>query len=429
LDIFLHVEKIIACFVSIWLAEVTSLYKAIKMTKEEFIILAGKVADGRANIQELALYTSCFESYQHDPEYAAEISNEISKLKKDSLKKLCTEIKPLPVQHTRHKIKSFKWIWPAAAAVVAMVFGIWFFKMKAHNQNQKWASFAANKDIPPGHNGATLSLSNGKVIKLNGAKNGVIVGNASFTYNDGTRVDETAAVAGNPGSGALELTAATGRGQSYQIILSDGTKVWLNAATTLKFPSNFVRKKNREVEIDGEAYFEVFKDKSRPFIVATKKRNALSAQRITVLGTHFNINAYIDEPNIKTTLLEGSVRVSTSTSDGAAYTVAQTSVLKPNQQSVWTGAHLNVKDIDATSVVAWKNGEFRFDDETLGSIMRKISRWYNVDIVYKGIDPEKTYWGTISRFENVSKVLENLELTSTVNFKIEGRKIIVYQLN
>ena len=399
------------------------------MTKEEFIILSGKVADGVASIQELALYMSCYESYQQDSEFSVKIDDEISQLKKQSLIKFWAEIKSEPFKGASHRVKSLKWIWTAAAAILA-VFGVWFFNSKNHGTKKNLVSQYKTKDIPPGHNGATLSLSNGKLIKLDGAKSGIIVSTTSFTYNDGTKVNGREHNDENLQNSTGELTATTARGQSYQIALPDGTKVWLNAATTLKFPSNFIRKKSREVEIDGEAYFEVFKNKIQPFVVTTKRSAQLPGQRITVLGTHFNINAYKDEHNIKTTLLEGSVRVSTNAiPDSSTGITEMTSILKPNQQSVLTAEHLNVKEVNPGSVVAWKNGEFRFDDETLGSIMRKISRWYNVEIVYRGIDPEKTYWGTISRFENVSKVLENLELTSTVNFKIEGRKIIVYQLN
>ncbi|TCD03147.1 FecR family protein [Pedobacter psychroterrae] len=429
MDVFLYVKKIFSFLVSNSLSEVTYLYDGIKMNKEEFIILAGKVADGLANAEELSLYTAGYESYQQDPEICAELSKDVDQLKKHSLtavwaqikfdppasSTLSTPIQSIALENSGKKSHRSKWIF-TAAAIATIVLGFWFFSYRTSSlpgtfHDKNWVK----SDIGPGSSGATITLANGKVIPLSEAKNGVIISGSSLTYNDGSHIaSDNDRQVGN-------IIANTTKGQTYQLTLPDGSNVWLNAATTLKFPSTFTNKKFREVELDGEAYFEIFKNKSQPFVVRTKANGSLPVQEIKVLGTHFNVNAYADERQITTDLQEGSVQVF---AQGFS-----TRVLKPNQQARLTAEQLDVAEANAANAMAWKNGELKFDDESLGSIMRKISRWYNVEVIYEGTAADQTFWGTISRFQNVSKVLENLELTSTVNFRIEGRKIIVYQLN
>ena len=310
-------------------------------------------------------------------------------------------------------------LWPrvavAAAAVAAIVFGIWFFnapRIDTPSSRTTGRDLFAN-DIAPGKNTATLTLANGKKIKLNDAVNGELAREAGVIITkteDGALVYE---ILSNSEETIKMNTLSTAMGESYQLRLPDGSMVWLNAATTLKYPTNFSKLENRKVTLTGEAYFEVFKDKKRPFVVATDK------QEVQVLGTHFNINSYADESSVKTTLLEGSVRVSLLT--GRAGEV----LLKPNEQAVNTGAVIDVTQVEAADAIAWKNGEFLFDEEPLESIMRKIARWYNVEVVYKDIRRSKRFGGTVSKFGNVSDVLKMLELTGEVHFKIEGRVITV----
>jgi ferric-dicitrate binding protein FerR (iron transport regulator) len=210
----------------------------------------------------------------------------------------------------------------------------------------------------------------------------------------------------------IQLTASTAKGQTYQFTLPDGTKVWLNADSKLEFPSGFVNSKTRDVRLFGEGYFEVAKDKAHPFIVRTNK------QEVEVLGTHFNINSYADEGNVKTTLLEGSVRVNGQGRESV--------VLKPNQQAVvFASKQTEVNSVDVGDVVAWKNGKFVFVRENVRSIMNKIARWYDVQIIYEGDVKGKALGGSVSRFKNVSEVLEMLSATKAVQFRIEGRKVIV----
>jgi transmembrane sensor len=320
----------------------------------------------------------------------------------------------------------------AAAAVAAITLGTWLYM---NGPDVKSGDVVVN-DIAPGRNGATITLASGKVIQLSDAKSGVVVGEGDLKYDDGSSVLSSRANAKDLDSSELgmtnlkgvTLTASTAKGQTYQFTLPDGTKVWLNADSKLEFPSNFVNSKTRNVKLSGEGYFEVAKDKAHPFIVATDK------QEVEVLGTHFNINSYADKGSVRTTLLEGSVRVAignSSTLSGRSPSLPEgersSIVLKPNQQSVLTGSNrIKVTDVDTELAVAWKEGFFKFNEERLDEIMTKVSRWYDVEISYA--DPTlkgKTFNGTVSRFSNVSQLLKKLELTGAVHFKIEGRRIVV----
>jgi ferric-dicitrate binding protein FerR (iron transport regulator) len=313
---------------------------------------------------------------------------------------------------------SFLWSYVAAAAMVLLVTGVglWLFsgnrEVAVINNN----NIAYTHDIDPGKNKATLTLADGRTIRLSDAKTRVVIGASGLRYKDGTKV---VVEGGQNGRGTQMdeslmqiLTAATPRGGQYQVTLPDGTQVWLNAASSLKFPSTFSKSLTRTVELVGEAYFEVYKDKSHPFIVKT------AAQELEVFGTHFNVNSYADEPATKTSLLEGSVGIRSS---GGGPVM----LLKPGQQAVRAEKDVKLIEGRAADAVDWKNGEFIFNDEPLESIMRKVARWYDVEIIYHGADRTETFGGSISRFEKVSKVLENLQLTGGIQFRIEGRKVIV----
>ncbi|MBE9602142.1 FecR family protein [Pedobacter sp. MC2016-24] len=319
-------------------------------------------------------------------------------------------------QYERKIIKLWTRISVVAAAVVATVIvGLWLFSdsqvVNRHSQTV-WQN-----DISPGRNKATLMLDNGKTISLSDAQTGVVVG-TNLKYNDGTVLDESLRFA--------ILTAATPRGGTYQITLQDGTKVWLNAESTLKFPSSFTGSGQRQVILKGEAYFEVTKNKTKPFIVVSK------GQQVEVLGTHFNINAYDDEISTKTTLLEGSVRVSQlrkgihDTITGQNIRQSFGTVLKPNEQSIISNDQVSTKSVDVDDAIDWKNGEFVCKNEPLNSIMRKISRWYDVDVIYAHPELKTlTFSGSLSRYDKVSGVLSALEQAGTIRFKLEGRKIQV----
>ncbi|WP_293306801.1 FecR family protein [Pedobacter sp. UBA5917] len=305
-------------------------------------------------------------------------------------------------------IRSSAWLkWSIAASVLVLLsVGLLFYI----SQNTKIAGQKL-ADVAPGGNKATLILASGKKIDLSGAGNGAIADET------GIKVIKTAE--GKIIYDLSNTTAATNeqyntietpKGGQYQVNLADGTKVWLNAASSLRYPTHFSGNERR-VELTGEGYFEVAHQKDKPFKVAS------AGQTVEVLGTHFNIMAYHDEPVVKTTLLQGSVRISMG---------KQQTLLKPGEQALRSGDKISVsEDVDMEDVVAWKNGYFKFN-ESLEGIMSKISRWYGVEVVYETkTDPNLTYSGKISRGRNISAILKIIEFNGDVHFRIEGRKVYV----
>lgn len=295
-------------------------------------------------------------------------------------------------------------LWPkiavAAAVLIAVSTGLWFYTAQQPEHGIRKELLA--NDIAPGKNTATLTLASGEKINLSATKTGVTINGGKLAYNDGTNISAS--------SGTQAVIAATPKGGTYQITLSDGSKVWLNAASSIKFPSAFDKQGSRKVSLTGEAYFEVAKDKTRSFIVTTDK------QEVTVLGTHFNINSYTEEPVQKTTLLEGAVKVSAF---NASY------LLSPGQQADLKNNRVFVENADIGQTMAWKNGRFVFTGEDLESIMRKISRWYDVEVDFQDNTQKISFIGVISRNKNISSVLQLIEDTGNVHFKIEGRRITV----
>ncbi|TWR31576.1 DUF4974 domain-containing protein [Mucilaginibacter pallidiroseus] len=267
-------------------------------------------------------------------------------------------------------------------------------------------------DALPGGTKALLTLANGQTIVLDNAQNGTLAKQGStiikkteagrLVYNAAAKADASAAISIN--------TIATPRGGEYQVILPDDTKVWLNAASSISFPTRFTGK-TRDVEITGEAYFEVTKNAAMPFHVKTYRGV------IEVLGTHFNVMAYNDEKLMKTTLLEGAVNVRLGN---------VVSKLKPGQQAqIDVSGNTNViNDVDLEDEIAWKNGIFQFRDAGLAQILRQASRWYDVDVVYKGNIPQREFNGRLSRKVKASELLKMLEYTG-VNVSIQGKKLIV----
>lgn len=314
------------------------------------------------------------------------------------------------------KIRLYR-LWPLIAATILFCLALAFYFFQDAYTIPTITS-TAKIDIVPGGNKAFLTLANGKRIVLTDAKNGELAEQSGIKViktADGQLIysvsNETSPVTG---TNKIETPA----GGQYQVRLPDGTKVWLNAASSLTFPTKFA-KLERRVMLSGEAYFEVAKDKRHPFIVKTEQ------QEVEVLGTHFNINSYQDEPELKTTLLEGSVKVVLNSSVQHVTMQDRSIIIKPSQQAILQNNKLKVQTVDIQEAVDWKNGEFIFNNESLESIMRKISRWYNVKINYGNIRRTKLFSGKISRFENVSEVLSMLELTGEVHFKTEERRITI----
>jgi hypothetical protein len=269
---------------------------------------------------------------------------------------------------------------------------------------------APGKEIPPGGNKAILTLANGSSIVLGDVKNGALAqqGNTTIVKADGKLSYETAQ---KQNGSMLFNTIVTPRGGQYQVVLPDGSEVWLNAASSLRFPTAFTGK-DRRVEITGEAYFEIAKDAARPFFVK------VGNSEVQVLGTHFDIMAYAEESTLKTTLIEGSVRFVNG---------RNTSILTPGQQSRLDkdGGISIAGNIDAGEVLAWKNGLFHFENAGIEDVMRQLSRWYDVDVSYSNIKEGNYFYADIPRTTNLSDALKALSLTGKVHFEIQGKKIIV----
>lgn len=308
--------------------------------------------------------------------------------------------------------RAYRWWW-AAASILLLAAGAYL-----------WHTIPADHTIPlagttivPGTQGAVLTLSDGSRVELDSMKTGIIAvqGGSQVVMKNGQLAYE--ADKGMASAAAAYNVLTTPPGRQFHIQLPDGSQVWLNAGSQIRYPAIFP-KGERVVELEGEAYFEVagatLPDGSRaPFLVRTAAGPDRPAQEVIVLGTHFNINSYANENAVRTTLLEGSVRVNGM-------------LLKPGQQSILQSNSLSIHpSADTEEAVSWKNGYFKFNDERIESVMRKIERWYNVEAVYEGEISQEEFRGAISRSRDISEVLDLLEATKIIRFRIEGRKIIV----
>ena len=380
--------------------------------------LARKWQEGTINEAEKELFNQWYHSFDDIPLEA--ITTEYPAQLKMRLYNNIIRREEIPLQRTWFR-KNITYI-SAAAAALALVFSIAGYSFYSRNnvQQQEQAARLAKNSILPGSNKAILTLADGSDVILDQTSNGILSkqGNVSIKKSiDGKVSYEAAQNNTYTGSALAYNKIATPRGGQYQVNLADGTKVWLNAASTLKFPVTF-NKAQRVVELTGEAYFEVNPEPVAgnrrakvPFLVKTRK------QLVEVLGTHFNVNAYDDEPDIRTTLLKGVVKVVKS----AAH---QSVLLKPGQQSA-VAEHITVADVDASQSIEWQKGYFLFDNETVESMMRKISRWYNIEVEFKGNIRYRKFAGKISKFENIAQILQVMERTQVIHFEIEGRRVIV----
>ena len=310
--------------------------------------------------------------------------------------------------------------WLAAAAVVLIGGASWLFVSKFFGGANKTniASIQKN-DIAPGGNKAILTLANGSKISLTDAGKGKIAsqGGVQITKSANGQLIYTIKASGDPNAplSAADKTQSTAfntietpKGGQFQVILPDGSKVWLNAVSSIKFPISFNAAKERRVELTGEAYFEVVHNAALPFRVVSDK------QVVEDIGTHFNVNAYQDESGIKTSLLQGKVRITT---DG------RTAVLVPGQQATIANG-IKVSEVNTEEVIAWKNGYFNFDDEKLENIMKSVARWYNVDVVFEDESLKRETFGAITtRFANISTLLKIMEETGDARFIIEGSTV------
>ncbi len=317
-------------------------------------------------------------------------------------------------------------LWMKYAAAILVVIGlgasIWTYKTGNIEERPVKQVVQLVPQLKPGSNKATLTLDNGRKIDLN--KTGIIVANRQINYSDGSLLMGTDQDQSEHLKQTQYLNLNTPCGGEYQVVLSDGTKVWLNADSRLRYPVDFDRNK-RVVELEGEAYFEVAKINGKPFVVKTQN------QEVKVLGTHFNINSYGYDEGIKTTLLEGSVMVSRSIKKGEKETL-QSQILAPGQQSFVSEnrKEISIKKVNTIEAIDWKEGLFIFNDEPIQGITKRLAKWYNVKFVYSDGDFSKVrFVGNYSREKSLNNLLNNIELTGLVHFKVEGsgkeRRIMV----
>jgi transmembrane sensor len=357
---------------------------------------------GKASPEEVDLVETWYLNYRSSPKPIP--ANVLEEDQKESLNQIIGQIKS--------KRSGINWQQLSIAASILILFtaGLFFYVMKSEPARQAAVKNVAKPDLTPGGNKAILTLSNGQSIVLNGAKNGTLAkqGNTDINKLSGGAISYQGASNIAAADAVIYNTASTPRGGQFQFILSDGTKVWLNSASSIKFPVAF-NGNERKVELTGEAYFEVAHDAKRPFRVVSNQ------QQVEVLGTHFNINAYNDEDVINTTLLEGSVKV---TSANTAITIV------PGQQAQFKNGKINVATVNVDDAVAWKNGLFNFNDNSIKEVMKQLSRWYDVDIKYEGQLPSRRFSGEISRNVNASQILDILSFKK-IHYRIEGKSIIV----
>jgi Fe2+-dicitrate sensor, membrane component len=287
--------------------------------------------------------------------------------------------------------------WISAAAAILLFSLVFLFDKTRQDQPD---THAAIDQFKPGQEKAILKLDNGSSFDLNGSKAGVKIVNGTPVYLDGSAISDAELQ-------SHELTIQVPNGGQYQVNLPDGTKVWLNSASTLKYPLQFAAEK-REVSLSGEAYFEVSKNPHQPFIV--KSRN----QEVKVLGTIFNINSYSNRQFVETTLLEGSVNVNQHR-------------LVPGQRSLISNMSIQILPANIEAAIAWKKGYFLFDNEPLDQILATLSRWYNVEFEYESLSTKQlTFWGSIDKNQSLRKTLTFLESTDQLKFDYKNGKIVVH---
>lgn len=384
------------------------------MDKAQFLLLIDKYLAGNALPEDEQQLYDFFNSFQANQNWDEDELGVKQQLEDKMLARLQLAVaqsnKNNTVKVTR--LSAYRNIAAAMAIFILACGGLYYWLQKPVKQK----AIASNKphvihDILPGKNKATLTLANGAVIELNSAKVGVVdnKGNAVVKkVKEGQLLYEANQAAAKQAQLAYNIVS-TPRGGQYQVVLPDGSKVWLDAASSLKFPTAFTGT-DRIVELTGQAYFEVAKNAAKPFKVKVDNLE------VRVLGTHFNIMAYSSEATIKTTLLEGSVRL---TSGNA------TDVLKPGQQgTLHQNGEIRVADVNTDGAVAWKNGYFDFNRDNIHSIMNQVSQWYDVNVTYEGKVPEDEFVGKIERNVKLSQLLHILEL-SHVHFSVEGKNIIV----
>lgn len=379
------------------------------MEDKKIIELLAKYRRGECSPEEKAMLESWYINQLAD---TGELTSEINfEARKEEHWKAVVGLAPAPAKI--RSIKPYRWIAAASLLFVATISSYYVWHKLPLQQNAQIQSH----DLAPGGNRAVLVLANGKHINLTSAKTGNIAlqGNIAVSKTaDGQVLYQTEPSSENKApAGEQYNELKTPGGGKYELTLADGTKVWLNAASGIKYPVAFTGKE-RKVEIKGEAYFEVVHNAAKPF------RVVVAGQTIEDMGTHFNVNAYTDEPEVSTTLLEGSVKISNT---------LYSSILKPGEQArIATGEAVKpftvISNADTEEAIAWHLGLFKFDHADIKTVMRQIGRWYDVTVEYEGTPPPVKLSGEMYRSLNASAALQLLKYAK-INFRIENKKIIV----
>jgi len=382
----------------------------LHMDKQTFLLLVEKILNGTATPEEIALYNQYYNHFQSiQGEWNEEELGNRDEIEGQLLQRIDRIRRQEETPGRKALLYRMRQI-GAAAAILVLLGGVWWVQEHHHPRITTPAIARASDDsVRPGGNRAVLTLANGKKVVLDDAGKGMIAqqGNTRVVKVEDGRLAYHAAKE----EGAVVMnTLSTPIGGQYQVALPDGTTVWLNSGSTLRFPSSFTGGR-RSVELSGEAYFEVAGSPSAPFTVR------VGTMEVQVLGTHFNIMGYAEEEAIETSLLTGSVRIEAG---------GRKALLVPGQQSKWKkDGQLSVADhADMEEAVAWKNGLFDFEAADMKTVMRQLSRWYNVEVVYEG-QIHQHFTGKINRDVDISKVLQMLGMTEKVRFQVAGRKITV----
>lgn len=390
------------------------------MTKEEVIAAIGRYEQGKCTDAERGLLESWYNQYA-EQQVAAEFPDDLWTRKESSLKIILHQA--IPDARKPARAYSLGMIGIAAAAVLVFLgLTFWFYKYNTHPVIENSSVLVSGvKDSVQVRKNVTLTFSNGKVLQLNSAKSGIVINGNKLSYNDGSFVQGTEArlrESEEVGIQSDELIISVPRAMQYHVQLADGSKIWLNADSRLKIAGSFNDNFARMVGLVGEAYFEVAKSerqwrgkkRKRPFYVLGKRHS------IAVLGTCFNVSSYPAEP-AQISLLEGSVEVNGQ-------------VLRPGEQAtILRKGGVMVKTVNMEDVISWRSGYFRFEDEAMENIMRKISRWYDVDVQYEeeGLKHEQLS-GIVIRYNRITDILSTLQKDAAFRFELKGRKLLVSKL-
>jgi len=379
------------------------------MDNKSFKQLIGRYLDNVATQEEKRIIDKFLDSYWHEElNWQTDIMGDEHKVRAEILQKIRNKG---IVEKSYKKQKTFRILWRVAASFIILAVSGYFLLQS----NSKFDL------IKPGKETAVLTLADGRVIILDETKSGLLAsqGKIKIVKKDNQLIFDASGSLSDKQSGHKINTISTPRGGQFQVVLPDGSTAWLNAASSIKFPTSFSGKERR-VEITGEVHFEVqSKSLSQkvkiPFIVVTE------GLEVKVLGTHFNVNTYSDDGIVRTTLIEGSIEVFNPKTGGSQ-------VILPGQQAQLSeNGQINVIDVNLNEVIAWKNGNFFFNDTGIEVIMNSVARWYDVDIKYEGDVKELRFVGIVSRKDDIREILNIMAITGVVDFDIQGRTIVVKQ--